>query len=171
MINKKAQTEILTWIAVALGIALFLGLWVYGHGLLTDALTGIGTQGGTNITEAAENTIGQINDSMASGMAILGFVMLFATALSLLINNYFIREHPAVLIIHILVTLLAVIISVYVSNVYGTLLTGQPFSANLVAMKAVSYIMLNLPTWVTVIGIFGAIILAIRIIRTRDEFV
>ncbi len=171
MINKKAQTEILTWIVIALTVALFLGLWVYGHGLLTDALTSIGVQSGTNISEAAESTFGQMNDAMANGVAILGFVILFATALSILINNYFIREHPAVLIIHILVTLLAVVVSVYVSNTYANLLTGQPFSSNLIAMKAVSYIMLHLPTWVTVIGIFGAIILAIRIIRTRDEFV
>ena len=170
MKNKKAQTEVLAWLVLALATALFLGLWVYGHGLLTDALTGIGTQSGTNITEAAENTFGQMNDAMASGVAILGFVILFATALSILINNYFIREHPVVLVIHIFVTLLAVVLSAYVSNTYANLLTGQPFSPNLIAMKATTYIMLHLPTWVTVIGIFGAIILSIRIIRTRDEF-
>ena len=169
--SKKGEaTDILEWLVISFITVIFLGIFVYATGLLSNELSTIGVQGSVNMSEAGEITVGQINNAFNNGVGILAFVILFMTALSILISNYFIREHPIFLVVHILVTVLAVVLSAYISNTYEALMYGQPFSSNLIAMRIASHIMLYLPTWVTVIGIFGAIILFVRITRTREDF-
>ena len=57
--------------------------------------------------------------------------------------------------------------SVPVSNNYAGFLTGQVFSSQLSGFTAANYVMLNLPVWVTVIGLIGAVLLVINI--SRDQ--
>ena len=169
--DKKGQVNVLEWIVIAFVTVLFIGIFIYAFGLFTDSFTNLGTSStGVNMSEAGANTFGQMNNALSSGAATIGFVLLFATALSILINNFFIKEHPIAFIIHFFVALIAVVLSVPVSNAYASLLTGEPFSSNLITMKAASSVMLHLPTWVTVIGLTGAIILFVRAIRVRREF-
>ncbi len=168
--DTKGQMAVIEWIVLSFVTVIFIGVFVYAFGILSDTVTTIGVQGGTNLSEVGSDTFGKMNNALSSGAATIGFVILFMTALSILVNNFFVKEHPIAFIIHIFVTILAVILSVPVSNAYSDLLTGQPFSSNLVTMKAASSIMLHLPTWVTVIGVFGAIILFVRATRLESKF-
>ena len=65
-------------------------------------------------------------------------------------------------------TIVGVMLAVPVSNAYEELLVGQSFSPTLSEFTASNFVLLNLPVWVTVVGIMGVIFLTIGIIRDRE---
>jgi len=171
--NKKAQffaTNILKFAALAFVIIFFLGLWAYSHALLTDALIGVNPQmaGNVNISIVADDTFGEMNRAMATGIKPLSITLIFGMILMMLLVAYFIRDDPPVmLIVDFFILVLSVIFSVYIANSFETLLTGYPFSSTLLSMKASSWIILNLPTVVTVIGILIMIVSYLGVVRRR----
>jgi len=169
--RKKGGVEnIILWFVIPFIIVILFAVWIYGHGLLTDTLTTIGMAGGVNITEAAEDTFGQADTAMESGLKTLALVMIICLAIEVLLFAMFTQEHIAIsLILHFIITMFAVIFSVYISNAYESIMTGSSVIApTLLGFKGASTIIIHLPRWVTVIGLLGLIlIIASYIIRRR----
>lgn len=166
--NKKGQTtEVITFIIVAFISVLFIGLWIYAFGLISDSFIGLNTfAGDVNLSEAAQNTFGQLNDAFKTQADYLALAILFGMILEIFIMNYFTRSHPILFLVHLILTIVAIILSVYLSNIYETLLVGQPFSTVLISnMRITSSIMLNLPIWATVVGLLGGVFLVIGYVR------
>jgi len=168
--NKKASiVSLLIWLAISFTVVLFFAVWIYGFNELTTYLVSIPTTtDGTftvNISGAAQDTFGVVNPAQTRGLHILAYVMIFASALSILIGNFLIKAHPAFFIVYILVVIAAIIASVYISNQYEELMTNEVIGTTLSDFKGASFIMLYLPIWTAVIGIFGAIFLFAGILR------
>lgn len=173
--DKKAQVDnalgIILFVVLAFTMALFFGVWGYANQIMTDTFVSIGSSGNVNMTEAAENTFGAINSALIPGLRILSMVILFGMVLQIFLTNFLIRKNPLYFLLHVFMTAFAVILSVYVSNAYESFLTGQVFSSQLIGFTATTYILLNLPVWVTVIGIIGAILLVINMPRQQEFLV
>lgn len=163
--NKKgAIIDIIVWIVVAFVVVVFFGLWVWGFDMVTDKLVSIDTgSSSVNVSEVASQTFGVLNTAQASGLKFIAFCIIVAMALSILVSNFIIKSHPVFFIVYIFVIVGAFIGAVYISNAYETLTQDASFGPTLLSFKAGTFIMLNLPIWTLVIGIFGAIILFIGI--------
>jgi len=167
--NKKAAiTDILIWLVVSFVTVLFFALWVYGFNEITDTLTGIDTGSSTvNISDAAQETFGEVNTAQTAGLHVLAYVIIFISGLSILVTNFMVKSHPAFFLVYLMVIITAIIASVYLSNQYEDLMTNDLLGATISDFGGASFIMLYLPIWTTVIGLFGAIFLFSGILRDR----
>ncbi len=167
--DKKGQTtDVLTFVIIAFVAVLFILLWVYTFGIMSNAFADI-TQfaGSVNVSETAENTFGQMNNAFKSQADLIALAILFGMMLEIFIINYFTKKHPIFFVVHVVITMIAVLVSVYLSNIYETFITGYPFSSIIVSNMAISSsIMLHLPIWATVIGLLGAVFLVIGYVRS-----
>jgi len=167
--NKKAGTlSVIAWVVSVFVIIFFLAGYLYAHNLMTEALLDAGNtidNNVVNLSDAVQKVVVPINSAM-NALTWISFVMIVSLAFSILIENYYIREHPVLIFVHLLVIILAIVGSIYVSNAYETLLGQGILSGALGEFTASTYIALNLPIWVAIIGIFGLVLLVINV--TRD---
>jgi len=167
-INKKGQaTAILLWLALAFITVIFFAVWVFGFNLITEKISGMdGIIGDdTTIGSIGDQTFGVINTHQTRGLHLLAFVMIFISGISILVTNFIVRSHPVFFVVHLFITIGAVIGSVLLSNTYEKLMNSGTIGSTLTDFTAASFIMLNLPLWVVTIGIFGAIFLFAGILR------
>lgn len=171
MRNKKGSViDILIFLVLSFIIILFFASWIYGFNILTEKLTAIdGDVFGTRIGDVADDTFGTLNPIQKNGLHVLSFAMIFAMILSILISNFIVKTHPAFMIVYIFVIIGAIILSVYISNQYEDLMTNTVLGDTISEFKASSFIMLNLPIWTTIVGVFGMIILFAGIIRDAGQ--
>jgi hypothetical protein len=165
--KRGAVMDIIVLAIVGFIAIVFLGVWVFAHGQMTDVLTGI-DEGSLNISGISQDTIGQADLAYQNHMKWLGLAIIFGMVIGILVTNYLIRANPVFFVAYVVVTVGAIIISTYISNSYLELLQSSPMAAELINMGGASYILLHLPLWVTVVGFFGAILLFANIMRTRD---
>lgn len=166
LMKKKASIiDPLLWIVLAFVIVMFFAAWIWGFGLLTDTLTGIEGTETVNISDAAQDTFGRIEPAQKTGLHVLSYVMIFSMALTILLTNYLEKVHPAFFVAYLFVLVGAIIASVYISNEYETLMASALLGSSLSEFTGSSFIILYLPVWVTIIGLFGAIFLFAGIMR------
>lgn len=164
--KKGAILDILVWIILSFIIILFFGVWIYGYNLITEQLTGIDANVlGNNISDIAQDTFGKINPIQTRSLHTLAFVMMFSMIISIFVTNFLVKSHPVFFIVYIFVIIAAVIVSVHISNEYESLLSNDVLGATLSEFSASNFIMMNLPLWVTIVGVFGAIFLFMGILR------
>lgn len=166
--NKKGfLMDIIVWIIICFVTLMFLGLWVYGFDLMTNAMESVGSSGGINITKHAQDTFGVMNKHMQQ-LHFIAFIIMFALAISILITNFFVKSHPVFFIVYILIIVVAVIFSVYISNAYEDILGNDTIGSTMQGFSGGNFIMENLPLWTTLIGFVGAIFLFSGIQKDRE---
>jgi len=171
MNNKAGTFLVITWIVGVVVIIFFLAGFLYGFNSLTTSITDAASTINTdvvNLTYAAQSTVVHVNSAM-NALTWISFVMIVTLALSILIECYYVREHPVLFFVHLMVWVLAIIGAIYVSNEYETLLGSGTLSSTLSQFTASSYVALYLPIWAGLIGFFGLILLLIN--ATRDPTV
>jgi len=170
--NKRGQENLffpIFFIITIFAIILLYGLFVYGMNLFTEGIETVDNLGGqVNATEAIGDTFGAFNDSLLPGLKLVSMGIIFGLILFAFLSAYFVEEHPAFVIIYILVAVIAVIISVYISNSYHLLLEGEAFSSTLRQFTVGNHILLYLPLYVTIISLGSLIFLFIK--QRRNEF-
>ncbi len=163
--NKQgAITDIIVWMAVGFITILFFAGFMFGHGILTERLSNINNTGIINVSGAAEVTFGKV-DVALGGLKILAFIIIFTMGLSILISNFLVKAHPVFFVVYVLITVLAIVFSVPISNVYEDMMVNPTLGPTISEFTGGSFIMLNLPVWTTVLGLAGAIFLFIGIRR------
>ena len=169
--NKRGGIlSIIVWIAGVFVIIFFLAGWLYMHNLLTVAMLNAGNtvdNSVVNLTSAVQNVLVPVNNAM-SALHYISFILIAMLAFSILIENFYIRRHPILFFVHILIVIIGIIAGIYISNAYETLMSGNILSNTLIGFKASSYIVLALPLWVAIIGIFGLILLVINAVRDPE---
>lgn len=171
--NKKAQSlfDLIVWIVIALVVLLFFALWKFGFGMVTDELTSVVTPTnslGINISDSAEKSFGVV-DAGLNGLHLLAFAMFFGMGMSILLSSFLIKVHPAFFIVFILVSLVAIVLSFYISNAYTDLSQDAVIGSALTEFKMMSFVMTFLPLWVTVIGFLSAIFLYSGMMRDAGQ--
>ena len=178
--NKKAQIHsqfnIFTFMIVAfLAVVLFAGL-IYAMGKINDVMhqagmsneVNAGKAGYVNMTQASDQIFGQVNQSIQS-LKMVAIVYILCEALMIIFMAGFMRTHPFLFIVYVLIVLLAVIFAPAISNAYQNLLDSGIYDNGLQQFSASNFILLNLPTVVLIIGTLGAVFMFIQLIRTEGE--
>jgi len=173
--NKKGSIlDLFIWMVVAFVIVLFFGIWIYGYGILSDTMsnmnlvinisnTGYGL--GVNVSATSDQTLGVVNSVQKNALHSLAFIMIVMMGLTIFLTNFLVKSHPAFFIVYVIVVIAAIICSVYISNQYESLMSNEVLGETLSEFTGASFIMLSLPLWVAVIGIFAAMFLFMGIIR------
>lgn len=89
----------------------------------------------------------------------ISYFILIGMVLAIFVNNFLVKTHPVFFGIYIFIVIIAVIVAVPISNTYEELYNQETIGPTFHEFEATSWIFLHLPTWITIIGIIGAIIL------------
>lgn len=172
MNRRGSLFDIILFISLILVIFVFFAGFMYGFNILTSTVTDPALARQitvANITEAGQATFGQINAGLSS-LRWIALVIVISMAISILVSNFLVKAHPAFFMLYILIVVVAVVLSAYISNAYESILTGEnPLTATLQSFTAMDFIMLHLPIWATIIGILGAIFLFIGVTLDREQ--
>jgi hypothetical protein len=187
--GQFSQFNIFTFIVVSLlAVVLFAGL-IYAQGLIYQVFLQVGLSNDanipasysmpcldnasntctgtiyTNMTQAAQVTFGNVYQSILA-LRIVAVVYILCLAVSIILVNAMIKVNPLWFFLYILLALLAVLFAPQVSNAYYNLMQSGVFGGELNNFGLASWLVLNLPLLVMVIGIVGFIFLFINVIRT-----
>lgn len=179
--DDSAQLEIgafgiFRFIIVAfIAVVLFAGL-IYVTGLMNNVFIQVGQQnqlnpgqpGYVNLTDAAEKTFGQVNNSIQA-LRLVAITLIFSEILLFIIIGSFKRVHPAMFFVYVLIVFLGVLFSVPISNAYESLLKSNIYEGLLSSFTGSNWILLNLPLVVFIVGLFGGIFMFINIVKAGNE--
>jgi len=169
--NKKSQgsLSIIVWMVSAVIIIFFLAGFLYFSHTLTITLNNINMQTNLfNFSDISQKTMGQVDAGMNS-LTWISFILIVTLAFSILIENFYIREHPVMFFVHAIIVIVGIVGAIYVSNFYvGLLNSSNPLASTLMQFTASDYIVIYLPYWVAVIGIAGIVLLVINANRDPE---
>ncbi len=97
------------------------------------------------------------------------YLMIFAMILAIFIANFLTQAHPVFFVPYIFVVVIAVVISAPLANVYEQLYTDPTLGPTFHSYVGSSYIILNLPIWVAIVGVMGGIFLFVRLFKDQGE--
>lgn len=165
--NKKGGfTDLFLFIIFAVIIVFFSALFIYIGGEVTESLKdnvdafGISDEN-TNVTQIIDDTIGQANTAYQSLYWISVFLIV-GMAISIFIGSYLVTTKPVFFIPYIFIVIIAVFVSVGVSNAYYNVIQDPILESTFAGFVGANFLMLRLPMWVAIIGIIGGIIMFSR---------
>jgi len=173
--NKRGGfSDLFIFMIFAFVIVFISVIWVYMGGLAQDQIQdSLGSMDlhdteGNNASQVIDNTIGDFNASISA----LKWITVFLIAgmiLSIFIGSYLVTTKPIFFIPYLFIVIIAIVVSVPMSNAYETLMTNPTLSSTFTGFMGANWIMLNLPIWITIIGITGAIIMFSRMGRKEEN--
>lgn len=124
---------------------------------------------GNNASQVIDNTVGATNSSFQA----LEWISIFLIAgmiISIFIGSYLVTTKPIFFIPYIFITIIAIVVSVPISNTYETLMNDPTLASTFTGFTGASWIMLNLPIWITIIGFAGGIIMFARMGKKEERY-
>jgi len=122
---------------------------------------------GNNASQVITNTMGVLNTTYGSLHWITVF-LIGGMILSIFIGSYLVTTKPIFFIPYLFIVIIAIVVSVPMSNTYETLMSDATLSGTFIGFTGANWIMLNLPIWITIIGITGAIIMFSRMGKAEE---
>lgn len=169
--NKKgsAFTDLFLIVALLFVVVLFFAGFLFGFGQVTNQLVELDIIIlDSNVSSAAERTFTFANNAL-QGLQWLAIAIFFGMIVAIMVSNFLVKAHPVFFVLYVLITVLAVVLAVPVSNAYETILLSGALSTTLNdSFPAAGFLLLNLPQIITVVGFFGAIFLFVGISRDTD---
>ena len=156
-----------------IGLSLFLVLinygWSYGFNILTNSLTSIETTNNvSNISYAASQVFTPLNNA-AYSLRWISYLIIFSMFVGILISCFLVRMSAWYSLVYLLLYFILLFLSIYVSNSYEDIYSaGTDFSNGLQGWTGASYILLNLPVFISSLAAIGAIPLFVNLIRPRE---
>jgi len=174
--NKKGGfSDLFIFMIFAFVIILISVVWVYMGGLVQEKMhETIGQMDlhdtvGNNASQVVDNTIGDFNASISALRWITVF-LIGGMILSIFIGSYLVTTKPIFFIPYLFIVIIAIVVSVPMSNAYEVLMNNAILSETFAGFSGASWIMLNLPVWITIIGITGGIIMFSRMGKKEDDY-
>lgn len=173
--NKKASVmDIFLLMIIALALAVVCVIMLYVSHVTEDELyehsdvlqRAIGP--GENITLVLQDTFGAVPRAFESFKWITG-MLIFGMMLSILLSSYLVRVNPIWLVPYILVWIIAIIVSVPLSNSYETIMQHPTLASTFVGFWAQNYIFAYFPIWITVIGGAAAALMVINLVKQNQS--
>jgi len=173
MRNKKGGlTDLFIFMIMAFSIILISGIFIYMsnitseklHETMDDMVFGSGQNG----SELLDDTFDQVPKTFQS-LYWISIFLIVGMIISIFIGSYLVTTKPIFFIPYIFITIIAVIVSVGISNAYEMIIEDPTLSSTFAGFIGANFIMLHLPMWISVIGITGAIIMFVRMGSKDDE--
>lgn len=172
--NKKgAFADLFIFMIFALIIIVVCVVMVYIANITQEQLhetmddMDLGDTMGNNASVVIDNTMGVVSASFNALYWISAF-LIFGMILSIFIGSYLVTTKPVFFIPYLFIVIIAIIVSVPLSNAYETLSNDATLSGTFSNFTASNFVMLNLPIWITIIGFVGGIIMFARMGRKEE---
>jgi len=174
--NKRGGfTDLFIFMIVALVVVLISVVFIYIGNQTHDQLqSSLGTMDlhdtqGNNASQVITNTVGSTNTTFQA----LHWIAVFLIAgmiISIFIGSYLVTTKPIFFIPYIFITIIAIVVSVPISNTYEVLMSNATLSSTFAGFTGASWIMLNLPIWITIVGFGGGIIMFARMGKREEKY-
>jgi|TARA_Y100000310_G_scaffold264403_1_gene275035 flagellar biosynthesis protein FliQ len=123
---------------------------------------------GNNASVVIDNTMGVTNTTF-SALRWIAVFLIVGMIISIFIGSYLVTTKPIFFIPYLFITIIAIIVSVPMSNTYETLMENPTLAGTFVGFTGANWIMLSLPIWVTIVGIVGGIIMFSRMGKGEEQ--
>lgn len=164
--NKKgAFTDLFIFMILSFAIILICAIFIFVGGKANEKLhEKLDNQvfGDKNGTLIVDQTIGKVNQSYQALYWISVF-LIFGMIISIFIGSYLVTTKPIFFIPYIFIVIIAIIVSVVMSNAYEQLILDPTMATIFNNMFLANFVMSKLPIWITIIGFTGGIIMYSRI--------
>lgn len=174
--KRGGFTDLFLFMIFAFIIVLISAVFIYMGAEVKDQLksslgnvSGLHDVNGNNASVVVDNTLGRATTSYNALYWITVFLIV-GMALSIFIGSYLVTTKPVFFIPYVFIVIIAVIVSVGISNAYETLTQDATLSGTFANFIGANFIMLNLPIWITIIGFVGGIIMFARMGRREEQF-
>lgn len=169
--NKRGGfTDLFLFMIFAFVIIVVSGVFIYFGGVanteIHEKMDGM-MFGNSNATEVISNTIGVVNQSYHA-LYWISIFLIVGMILSIFIGSYLVTTKPVFFIPYTIITIIAIIVSVGISNAYEQIIADPTMASTFAGFVGSNFIMLMLPLWVSIIGIVGGIIMFVRM-GSRDD--
>jgi len=161
--NKKGGfTDLFIFMIILFVMMLFLGVFGYiifeVQDELTEKLPTMDWSNSTNATQIINDSIGKSNSSFTTLYWLSGLII-FGMILSIFMGSYLVTTKPVFFIPYIFVVIIAVIVSVPISNAYEELAQNAILSSSFSNFAIGNWFLSQLPIIISVVGILGGIIM------------
>ncbi len=124
--------------------------------------------GTLNTSEVIDASFGKVTQAYGH-LTWITTMLIFSMVISIFIGSYKVRTEPVYFIPYIIVSLIAIIVSVGIANAYEKVILDPTLADAFAQLTGGNYFMLNLPLFITVIAFIGGIIMYVRW-TTREDF-
>lgn len=153
--NKRGSAQDVILIAVLLfffGVAFLI--MHYGMNQMYDGLlANPQINGSASTVEALE-----AGQATTSKLDYWGIGIFLGLLISLIVTGWFISGNPLFMGVYVVVVILAVVVSMGLSNAWESLSQNATFAASLVALPFTNHILLYLPYYTAVMGMIGLMV-------------
>jgi hypothetical protein len=162
--KQGGMTDLFLFMVFAIAIVFICGIFIYMSGItktkLHETMDGM-TFGHANTSQVIDDTFGDVNTAFQS-LYWISIFLIIGMIISIFIGSYLVTTKPVFFIPYILIVIIAVIVSVGVSNSYEQVIANPTLQPTFAGFVGANFIMLKLPLWISVIGIVGGIIMFVR---------
>ena len=152
---------IFIFIIMAFIIVVFSAVFIYMTNTTEDqlhsTLGNMDVGGSLDVNGTIDDTFGNFTIAVNSLYWIAVFIII-AMMLGMLFGSYLVTTKPLFIIPHIFLNIIAVFVSVGVSNAYETAIATPTLASTFNGMIGANFILLNLPIITAVLGFVSAII-------------
>ena len=160
VMGKKASIyDAFLFMVFAFLIIVFFAVWVYAVNLMDTTLQLVPDTQAVNVSSAVDTTLSVVNSANQLWLPLLAYSLIFGMIISIFISNFLVKANPVFFIGYVVITIVAFITAVILSNTYETLSQDATLSAIFSSWTIGNFILLYLPHLVTVVGILGAVFL------------
>ena len=163
--NKKGgMTDLFIFMIFSFAIILISGIFIYiGSTVTGEVHEKMDTMqfGDANTSQVIDQSLGAVNNAYQSLYWIAIFLMV-GMVISIFIGSYLVTTRPIFFIPYIFIVIIAIIIAVGLSNAYEQVIQDPTLASTFAGFIGANFIMLQLPIWISIIGIVGGIIMFVR---------
>lgn len=169
--NKRGGlSDMFIFMVVGFILALCCGIFVYiGSETYTQLLNNAGAfdnalGGAGNGTQIIQDTFGAVPNAYNS-LKWITSMLLFGMVLSIMVTSFLVRTRPVFFVAYILIYIIAIVVSVPISNVYEVVYQTPTLATAFSGFYGQTYIFLNLPMWIALIGGLAGILMYIGMVK------
>lgn len=165
MKNKKGGfTDLFIFMIMAFSIIIICALFIYMGGRASNQLhTSLDGMkfGEVNGSAIVSQSIDKVNESY-TGFYWISWFLIVGMMLSILMGSYMVTTRPIFFVPYLIITIVAVIVSVIMSNAYEQIIANPILADTFSKFLGANFIMSYLPIIVSALGIAGAVIMFSR---------
>lgn len=172
--NKRGNYgSVFMFLVMAFLIVVFFGLMYWGFGQMNNVLTSVhftmgNGEGYNNFSNVVSSTWGHVYSAYGQ-LKTLSYVLIIGMILTILISSWIVKSPPIFLVVYLITSIGSIILAVYLSNSYQTLLLNTTFGATLQSFKGASYLLLELPYVAAVVSVLSGLISLIGLNKNKTS--
>lgn len=117
-----------------------------------------------NATEIIDSTYGKVPNSYQA-LKWITTMLIVGMVFSILITSFLVRVNPVWFVAYLFLWIIAIIVSVPISNTYEQIYLNPTLASSFAGFWGQTYIFLNLPIWIGVIGAIAGIVMFVNMVK------